>query len=402
LKIAVDARTMASRPSGVVNYLSDFLKALFQRKEFDVILICDVAESEAIRFFLGHSVPVFCYGKRVFRSAGVFAYFSYVRKILLSEKPDCFWEPNNLFPFPLTGFHGKVILTVHDLFPITMPQYYSRRYRFYFRTCIRMSLKQVDAVLYNSQETKRVTEEYFPFLKQKSSFVSYLIVPKPPAKEVIDEGFFLYIGNLEKRKGTDLLLNAWCSYREKGGERPLYLAGNIREKGIAALLHEAEGRFADLHYLGYVTDEEKYDLLSRCHCFVFPSRAEGFGLPPLEAVGYGKPVLTSDLSVFREVLGDDVLTFPIDKGENRQMQILSQILLDEHVWSKKLTNHKNYNYAEVLGRYIPETLSERLATFFYEIVYSGSRPFEDRNGSKSKERRHKDTGKRKVRIQNYE
>ena len=84
------------------------------------------------------------------------------------------------------------------------------------------------------------------------------------------------------------------------------------------------------------------------------------------------------------------------------MHILSQILLDEQVWSKKLTNHKNYNYAEVLGRYIPETLSERLATFFYEIVYSGSRPFEDRNGSKSKERRHKDTGKRKVRIQNYE
>lgn len=360
---------MASRPSGVGNYLSDFLKALFQRKEFDVILICDVAESEAIRFFLGHSVPVFCYGKRVFRSAGVFAYFSYVRKILLSEKPDCFWEPNNLFPFPLTGFHGKVILTVHDLFPITMPQYYSRRYRFYFRTCIRMSLKQADAVLYNSQETKRVTEEYFPFLKQKSSFVSYLIVPKPPAKEVIDEGFFLYIGNLEKRKGTDLLLNAWCSYREKGGERPLYLAGNIREKGIAALLHEAEGRFADLHYLGYVTDEEKYDLLSRCHCFVFPSRAEGFGLPPLEAVSYGKPVLVSDLPIFREILGTEVHTFPLCNNKNKQIEHLADTLLTNTFQSVFSTNKMSFTGSGGMECYTAETLSDKLASFFNIIVF---------------------------------
>jgi len=369
LKIAVDARTMASRPSGVGNYLSDFLKALFQRKEFDVILICDVAESEAIRFFLGHSVPVFCYGKRVFRSAGVFAYFSYVRKILLSEKPDCFWEPNNLFPFPLTGFHGKVILTVHDLFPITMPQYYSRRYRFYFRTCIRMSLKQADAVLYNSQETKRVTEEYFPFLKQKSSFVSYLIVPKPPAKEVIDEGFFLYIGNLEKRKGTDLLLNAWCSYREKGGERPLYLAGNIREKGIAALLHEAEGRFADIRYLGYVTDEEKYDLLSRCHCFVFPSRAEGFGLPPLEAVSYGKPVLVSDLPIFREILGTEVHTFPLCNNKNKQIEHLADTLLTNTFQSVFSTNKMSFTGSGGMECYTAETLSDKLASFFNIIVF---------------------------------
>ncbi len=369
MKIAVDARTMASRPSGVGNYLSDFLKALFQRKEFDVILICDVAESEAIRFFLGHSVPVFCYGKRVFRSAGVFAYFSYVRKILLSEKPDCFWEPNNLFPFPLTGFHGKVILTVHDLFPITMPQYYSRRYRFYFRTCIRMSLKQADAVLYNSQETKRVTEEYFPFLKQKSSFVSYLIVPKPPAKEVIDEGFFLYIGNLEKRKGTDLLLNAWCSYREKGGERPLYLAGNIREKGIAALLHEAEGRFADIRYLGYVTDEEKYDLLSRCHCFVFPSRAEGFGLPPLEAVSYGKPVLVSDLPIFREILGTEVHTFPLCNNKNKQIEHLADTLLTNTFQSVFSTNKMSFTGSGGMECYTAETLSDKLASFFNIIVF---------------------------------
>lgn len=360
---------MASRPSGVGNYLSDFLKALFQRKEFDVILICDVAESEAIRFFLGHSVPVFCYGKRVFRSAGVFAYFSYVRKILLSEKPDCFWEPNNLFPFPLTGFHGKVILTVHDLFPITMPQYYSRRYRFYFRTCIRMSLKQADAVLYNSQETKRVTEEYFPFLKQKSSFVSYLIVPKPPAKEVIDEGFFLYIGNLEKRKGTDLLLNAWCSYREKGGERPLYLAGNIREKGIAALLHEAEGRFADIRYLGYVTDEEKYDLLSRCHCFVFPSRAEGFGLPPLEAVSYGKPVLVSDLPIFREILGTEVHTFPLCNNKNKQIEHLADTLLTNTFQSVFSTNKMSFTGSGGMECYTAETLSDKLASFFNIIVF---------------------------------
>lgn len=390
MKIAVDARTMASHPSGVGNYLSDFLKALFLREEFDFILITDVAESESMRFFLGHGVPVFCYGKRVFRSAGVFSYFSFVKKVLLSQKPDCFWEPNNLFPFPLTGFHGKIVLTVHDLFPITMPKYYSRRYRLYFRTCIYMSLKQADAVLYNSQETRREAEGYFPFLKQKSGFVSYLIVPEPPQRDISDEGFFLYIGNLERRKGTDLLIKAWCSYREQGGVRPLYLAGNIREKGIAILLHKAEERFADIHHLGYVTDEEKYDLLSRCHCFVFPSRAEGFGLPPLEAACYGKPVLTSDLPIFREVLEGKIGTFPLGKDDNIQEKMLVRMLLENHSWSDIILDRQGENIGQILERYTSKSLSKRLAKFLCRIMREESRDLDtDGNGHKSDEKRHR-------------
>ena len=103
MKIAVDARTLGSRPSGVGMYLNDFLKVLMKYREFEFVLLSDVAESEYIRYFMEKGIPVITQGKAVYRSAGVYSYFSFIQKQLNEIQPDLFWEVNTIIPIRLKG-----------------------------------------------------------------------------------------------------------------------------------------------------------------------------------------------------------------------------------------------------------------------------------------------------------
>lgn len=385
MKIAVDARTMGSCPSGIGIYLYDFVKELVLGKEnyrFDFLLISDVATSEQMDFFLKQGIPVICYGKRVFRSIGVYPYFNFVRKTLIKEKADLFWEPNNLLPLRMRGYHGKLVLTIHDLFPMTTPEYFPWFYRIYFQIGLRRSSKLADALLFDSKETQKLAQTAFPIISGKRNFVSYLIVQKPPVKTICDDGFFLYIGNLEKRKGTDLLLRAYRSYCKKGGKKPLYLGGNIREPDIESLLKKIQSECPRLRYLGYVNEDKKYTLLSKCSCFLFPSKAEGFGLPPLEAAGYYKPMIVSNLSIFHEILKMPVKTFALEGKEENQIEQLSRLMLEEDTGSYEKSFCSDteasadtdceaalkLSYDSTLKLYQSSILASKLARFFKEIM----------------------------------
>ena len=125
MKIAVDARTMGSSPSGIGMYTYNFLCEFAKDPETELILISDVDTSEQMQEMKRLGIPVYLYGKQVFRSAEVFRYFTFVKQMLKEIQPDIFWEPNNLLPKKMTGYRGKSVLTVHDIFPVTTPQYFS-------------------------------------------------------------------------------------------------------------------------------------------------------------------------------------------------------------------------------------------------------------------------------------
>lgn len=385
MRVAVDARTMGSRPSGIGIYLYDFVRELVLNRKhnrIEILLITDIAESEQMQFFKKHDIPIICYKKRVFRSAGVYPYFNFVRKVIIREHVDLFWEPNNLLPIRLIGYHGKLVLTIHDLFPMITPKYFPWIYRIYFRLGIYCSLKQADAVLFNSMETQKLTQKSFPIIREKHTFVSYLIVQRPPIRTISDDGFFLYIGNLEKRKGSDLLLLAYRAYCEMGGTKPLYIGGKLREKDIRKLLLKIQAECPQLHYLGYVDEDRKYTLLSKCSCFFFPSKAEGFGLPPLEAAGYYKPIITSNLSIFHEILRVPVKTFSLEGTEEQQIEELSQLMFEEEttthisMHNEAVNNCSNETYEispesvydSALKLYQGNILAKKLVTFLEDIV----------------------------------
>lgn len=327
LKILVDVRSMGRKPSGVGMYLYNFLCGLLSYGSIQLELLTDVAESAEIKKLEAADIPIHKYGKAIEKSAGVYAYFHFVQKMIYEVKPDIFWEGNNLIPVKLKNPYGKVIVTIHDVFPITVPMGYGRIYRYYFRINLWKTLRNVDAVIYNSLETKKETERVVRQARDKESFISYIVVDVTPKTEISDEGYFLYIGNLEKRKGTDILLHAYNLYRRHGGEQKLILAGKIREKEIEELYEQTCKEVDGILYVGYVEEEQKDKLLAKCGCFVFPSRAEGFGIPVIEALKYKKPVIGSNLSIFNEIAGGQMQGFDLDTSVEKTAANLADEML---------------------------------------------------------------------------
>ena len=214
MKILIDARTLGKRPSGVGMYLYNFICGLMQYDTMEMELLTDVVESAAMKELEKAHIPIYRYGTPVEKSIGVYAYFRFVQNKINEVKPDLFWEVNNLTPVVIRNPYGKTAVTVHDVFPITAPYGYGRLYPYYFKWNLGKTLRHMDAVIYNSLDTKTQVEQYYPAAKALPSCISYIITEEMPSLPVCDEGYFLYIGNLEERKGTDLLLKAYVRYRK--------------------------------------------------------------------------------------------------------------------------------------------------------------------------------------------
>ncbi len=119
--------------------------------------------------------------------------------------------------------------------------------------------------------------------------------------------FFLYLGGIDQRKGLEYLLEALALLREQGLPHTLALAGKIQNDAQYPTVREHIRRLGledRVRLLGYVPDRDLPSLFAACTGFVFPSLYEGFGLPPLEAMACGAPVVAADASAVPEVVGD--------------------------------------------------------------------------------------------------
>lgn len=362
MKIAVDARTLGSRPSGVGMYLNDFLKQLVKYEELEFVLISDVAESEYIKAFEKMGITVLTQGKQIYKSVGVYGYFMFVQKMLDRVKPDIFWEVNTVIPIKLKGSF-KTMITIHDMFPIEYVQYFGRVYSTYFKKSLKMTLKNTDMILYNSEQTKRTTEIYFPEAKEINNCNAYII--SNPLKDkwvTMDDDYFLYVGNMEKRKGVDLLLKGYTRYRQLGGTKKLILAGKMQEEDIRKQLDETMKRTKGITYLDYVTHDKKHELYASMSAFVFPSKAEGFGMPIIEVMKFNKPIIASNLPIFYEIADDNINTFSlIGCNEYEQTENLAQAMINYN------DNVDVNSYREIVARFAPEKLGRKVYEFILGV-----------------------------------
>lgn len=361
MKIAVDARTLGSRPSGVGMYLNDFLKVLMKYQEFEFVLLSDVAESEYIKYFMKNGIEVVTQGKAVYRSVGVYSYFSFIQKQLKKIQPDLFWEVNTIIPIRLRGSF-RTMITIHDMFPIEYVQYFGVVYSMYFHHNLAKTLKHTDMILYNSEQTRKTTEKLFPLARTIANCNAYIIAnPLKDTWETSDKGYFLYVGNMEKRKGVDLLLKGYRRYRELGGTKNLILAGKMQEDDIEKLLKETLAATQGITYLDYVTHDKKHELFADCSCFVFPSKAEGFGMPLIEVMKFGKPMLVGNLDIYDEIIGLDINEFDLNCTEQQQIENLADAM--QHFNSTV----DQEAYKKVITKYSPDRLGKTVRDFILKM-----------------------------------
>ena len=347
-------------------YLFDFLKQLVKYEELELVLLSDVATSEYMKYFMERGVEVRTSNELVCKSIKVYGYFGFIKKQLKELQPDLFWEVNTVIPVKLKG-DFKTMITIHDMFPITHVKYFGRIYSNYFKHCLNKSLRETDMILYNSRQTKLTTEAIFPEAKQICNETAYIIT-NPLTKDYGsgDDDYFLYIGNMEKRKGVDILLNGYREYRYRKGTKKLIVAGKMQEDDIAALLQEVQSEVEGIEYLDYVTDDKKHELYAHCSCYVFPSRAEGFGMPILEAMKHRKPVIVGDLDIYKEVAGDCLNTFQMQKFKdaqvNFQIDSFVQCMFD---YRREIDNEA---YDAAIAKYAPERLGAIVRDFLDQNV----------------------------------
>jgi glycosyltransferase involved in cell wall biosynthesis len=197
-----------------------------------------------------------------------------------------------------------VVMTIHDVSPFFLPHFHSSRRVAFFRRILPLYLKKVDAVLASSESTKADLIKYYKLPEDKIHVVHLGLSLKVAAVKK-KEPFILYVGTLEPRKNIEGLVRAYAILKSQGFTRKLVIAGRNgwRYENIFRLIKNYNLQ-DDIICKGYVSEEEKDELYRKAELFVWPSFYEGFGLPVLEAMARGTPVVTSRVSSMPEVAGE--------------------------------------------------------------------------------------------------
>ena len=189
---------------------------------------------------------------------------------------------------------GRTVLTVHDLSFEREPALMPRRDRLVFKTVVPRSARRADRIIAVSDRTRDDLMELYDIPKAKIAVIPHGVDPAFTPVADKHQGYLLFVGAVQRRKDPRAALEAAQELR-----MPLIVVGPEKE---AALARELRRLGADLR--GYVEKDELAALYRGAACLVVPSRYEGFGLPVLEAMASGTPVVVAPDPALVEVAGD--------------------------------------------------------------------------------------------------
>lgn len=224
-------------------------------------------------------------------------------------------------------YSGKVVVTVHDIIAILYGKDIPFFSRLFFAKIMPFSYRQADKIIAISHHTKKDIMQYLHIPSEKIKVIhlaadqcfykKYLKnqIQKTTNKFKIQQNYLLHIGTLNPRKNLQFLIKVFAQIIKVLPNYQLVITG---KKGwyYQGLFESVKklGLKDKVIFTGYITDEEKPLLYQGAQLFVFPSLYEGFGLPPLEAMASGCPVISSNTSSLPEVIGKaGILLSPNDE-----------------------------------------------------------------------------------------
>ena len=210
--------------------------------------------------------------------------------------------------------HSQISVFIHDVIPLEFPQYQREGTVELFEKKMLHVQKHADLIIYNSVDTKERTEAVMiPWGDVPKGIVAHLgtVAPAPDASEIPqgalpETPYFITVGTIEPRKNHSLLLDVW---ERLGPQAPMLLicGGRGWNNDDVFLRLDALGKNTRVKELSGLTDGALMALIEGAHGMLFPSHAEGFGLPAVEALQLGTPVLCSNKATFREILANNAV-----------------------------------------------------------------------------------------------
>lgn len=252
-------------------------------------------------------------------------------RILESEHLDLVHIP---YHNPPIFYSGSMIITIHDLTilhfdtgratTLPMPLYKLKRLGYWAE--LALGLRKAKKIIAVSETTKQEIIEHFHINPEKIT-VTYegADVKKSNDTRIIKEPYVLYVGNAYPHKNLERFLDAWQEKIVLATPDDYFSKQIIKRKNVLMF--------------GPASKDELANLYTYAQALVFPSFMEGFGLPGIEAMAIGTPVVCSDIPVFREIYGDACLKFD-PKDSNDIAQKIKQVLENEKVRKELIAKGK--------------------------------------------------------------
>jgi glycosyltransferase involved in cell wall biosynthesis len=319
MRVAIDARKL--HDFGIGTYIRNLLRHLARiDHDTEFVLLCTEAD-------LGVAAQLGPNFRSVLEPAPNYSVREqiHVPWVLRRERPDLFHAPHYVLP---AAIHCNSVVTIHDCIHLMFPQYLPNRMAYaYARAQMWTAAHRSDCILTVSDASKRDILHLFNIPPEKIVVVynaidaHFSVTPPPDAvarlreRYQLDHRFLLYVGNIKPHKNLVRLIEAFSELRTGDLEdlKLLIIGDEISKLPALRLAVHRHKLHKHVRFLGYVPDDQLAVLYRLAAVFVFPSLYEGFGLPPLEAMASGTPVVVSNVSSLPEVVGDAaVLVDPHD------------------------------------------------------------------------------------------
>jgi len=299
--------------------------------------------------------------------------------VLRRERPDVFHAPHYVLP---PAVRCRSVVTIHDCIHLMFPQYLPNRAAYaYARASMWAAARRSDRILTVSEASKRDILHFFN-VKPEKIVVVYNAIDEhfsaTPSEEQVarikeryqlDHKFVLYVGNIKPHKNLVRLIEAFSQLRRTHDDLKLLIIGDeiSRLPALRRAVHRNKlHKF--VRFLGYLKDDTLTVLYRLASVFVFPSLYEGFGLPPLEAMASGTPVVTSNVSSLPEVTGDAAVLvdpYDIDSIGDGMRRILDDPRLAAELRVKGLKRAREFSW---------ERSVEKTQRVYREVAADGQAP----------------------------
>ena len=279
----------------------------------------------------------------------------------LGFKADMLHCPDYLIPPTL---NKNIILTIHDLAFVRFPEFNFEWFVKKYTRDVWRNAHVSKKIIADSNSTKNDIVKFFEIDSRKVNVV-YLAadgifktlasnrIDKDILKKYkIDKKYILSVGTIEPRKNLITLIKAFNQLKQKNASfnYKLVIAGRTGWKSEATYREREKSPYIeDILFIGRVPDIDLVQIYNQAELFVYPSLFEGFGLPPLEAMSCGLPVITSNNSALREVIGNAGITIQPKSHNEFQKQILHVLQnnnIKDGLKKKSLVQAKKFNWTD--------------------------------------------------------
>jgi glycosyltransferase involved in cell wall biosynthesis len=337
MRVGIIVYGLERRLTGIGRYTIELVRALSQQSADLVLLTCGGA-GELASLSLETVVLKGSYFLPGLMSAGQLQLSLLIHHLRL----DVLHDTTGMMPFLFPMGKTRLLTTIYDVIPWSHPGISTKWDTLIYRYWHPHIVPRVDAIATISETSRNDIVRHLPIAAEKVHNVYSGITSnyQPASPETVTltktryqlpERYILYVGNLEERKNLQRVLYAYKQLKEEGLPHKLVLVGPQKWKYEGIFKVTTELRLEnDVIFTGYISVDDLPALYSGADVFVYPSLYEGFGLPVLEAMACGTPVVTSNISSLPEIAGDAALL--VDPYNIQQIvSAIRQILLDHQI-----------------------------------------------------------------------